>query len=180
MEEVLENGSISDCPIVELTTLELKNWARSKIISEKLSKKVYYNMTVIIRQSLDYLVELGELSVTPFNNFKINRSLFAPVEEKEAEYEIFNEVEEQQIKEYALKDFKRNKELTSALAVVANFSLGLRVGELVALKWKDLKDSYLYIRRMERPQHEQLPDGTWHYHLEVVKHTKSEAGSHTI
>lgn len=174
------NDAIIDRPVMELTTLELKNWARNKIISEKLTKKVYYNMTVIIRQSLDYLVELGELSVNPFANFKINSSLFTPVIEKEPEYEVFSEVEEQQIKDYALKDFERNEELTTALAVVLNFSLGLRVGELVALKWKDLKDSYLHIRRMEQKQYDQLPDGKWHYHNEVVEHTKSNAGYRTI
>ena len=175
-----ENDSISDRPIVELTTLELKNWARNKIISEKLSKKVYYNMTVIIRQSLEYLVELGELPANPFTNFKINRSLFTPIVEKEPEYEVFSEVKEQQIKEYALQDFARNEELTTALAVVLNFSLGLRVGELVALKWKDLRESYLHIRRMEQKQYEQLPEGKWHYHIEVVEHTKSDAGYRTI
>ena len=175
-----DNDSIVDRPIVELTTLELKNWARSKIISEQLNKKQYYNMAVIIRQSLDYLVELGELSANPFSNFKIKPSLFTPIVEKEAEYEVFNEVEEQQIKEFALKDFARNNELTGALAVVVNFSLGLRVGELVALKWKDLKDSYLHIRRMEQKQYEQMVDGKWHYHIEVVEHTKSNAGYRTI
>ena len=175
-----DNDSIADRPIVELTTLELKNWARNKIITEKLGKKQYYNMAVIIRQSLDYLVELGELSANPFNNFKIKPSLFTPVVEKEAEYEVFNEVEEQRIKEFALKDFARNDELTTALAVVINFSLGLRVGELVALKWKDIKDSYLHIRRMEQKQYEQTPDGKWHYHIEVVEHTKTDAGYRTI
>lgn len=44
-----ENDSIIDRPVMELTTLELKNWARNKIISEKLTKKLYYNMAVIIR-----------------------------------------------------------------------------------------------------------------------------------
>lgn len=175
-----ENDSIIDRPIVELTALELKSWARNKIISEKLTKKLYYNMTVIIRQSLEYLVELGELSSNPFSTFKINPSLFTPVVEKEAEYEVFSEVEEQQIKEHALQDFQRNTELTTALAVVLNFSLGLRVGELVALKWKDLKNSYLHIRRMEQKQYEQKPDGKWHYHIEVVEHTKSDAGYRTI
>ena len=61
-----------------------------------------------------------------------------------------------------------------------NFSLGLRVGELVALKWKDLKGAYLHIRRMEQKQYEQNPDGSWHYHIEVVEHTKSDAGYRTI
>ena len=107
-------------------------------------------------------------------------SLFTPVVEKEPEYEVFSEVEEQQIKEYALKDFERNTELTTALAVVLNFSLGLRVGELVALKWKDLKDSYLHIRRMEQKQYKEDTDGSWHYQIEVVEHTKSDASYRTI
>ena len=175
-----ENDSIIDRPIVEYTTLELKNWARGKIISEKLTKKVYYNMAVIIRQSLEYLVERGELMANPFSAFKINPSLFTPVEEKEAEYEVFSEEEEQRIKEYALQDFERNTELTTALAVVLNFSLGLRVGELVALKWKDLKGSYLHIRRMEQKQYEQSAEGKWHYDIDVVEHTKSDAGYRTI
>ena len=175
-----ENDSIIDRPIVEFTTLELKNWARGKIISEKLTKKVYYNMAVIIRQSLEYLVERGELTTNPFSAFKINPSLFTPVEEKEAEYEVFSEKEEQRIKEYALQDFERNTELTTALAVVLNFSLGLRVGELVALKWKDLKGSYLHIRRMEQKQYEQSEEKKWHYDIDVVEHTKSDAGYRTI
>jgi integrase len=175
-----ENDPIVDRPVKEFTTLELKNWARQKIISNKLNKKVYYNMAVIIRQSLDYLVELGELSSNPYKNFKIKSSLFTPIVEKEAEYEVFNEVEEQQIKEYALHEFERNKELTTALAVVLNFSLGLRVGELVALKWKDIKGIYLHIRRMEQKQYEQQSDGTWHYHIEVVEHTKTDAGYRVI
>ena len=175
-----ENDAIIDRPIVEMTTLELKNWARNKIIKEKLTKKLYYNMTVIIRQSLDYLVELEELSSNPFANFKIKTSLFTPVVAKEAEYEVFNEVEEQQIKALALEDFEKNPHSTSAIALIANFSLGLRVGELVALKWKDLKSPYLQIRRMEQKQYDKLEDGKWKCHLEVVEHTKSDAGYRTI
>lgn len=175
-----ENDEIVDRPIIEFTTLDLKNWARNKIIAEKLTKKHYYNMAVIIRQCLDYLVELGELDGNQFSNFKIHPTLFTPITPKEPEYEVFSETEEQQIKEYAQKDFIRNDELTSALAVVANFSLGLRVGELVALKWKDLKEPYLHIRRMEQKQYEQMPDGNWNYHIEVVEHTKSNAGYRTI
>ncbi len=159
--------------------MELKNWARKKIIAEKLTKKLYYNMSVIIRQSLEYLVELGELPSNPYTAFKINPSLFTPIVEKEPEYEMFNEVEEQQIKD-ALQDFERNTELTTALAVVLNFSLGLRFGELVALKWKDLKGSYLHIRRMEQKQYEQLDGEKWHYHIYVVAHIKSDAGYRTI
>ena len=33
---------------------------------------------------------------------------------------------------------------------------------------------------MEQKQYEQLPEGKWHYHMEVVEHTKSDAGYRTI
>lgn len=175
-----EHDPIVDRPIIELTTLELKNWARNKIITGKLTKKQYYNMAIIIRQSLEYLVELGELPSNHFAEFKINSSLFTPVIPKEAEQEVFTEAEEKKLKELAAAEFAEHPNRTAALAVLINFSLGLRVGELVALKWKDLKDSYLHIRRMEQKQYEQLENGKWKKHLEVVEHTKSDAGYRTL
>ena len=33
---------------------------------------------------------------------------------------------------------------------------------------------------MEQKQYEQMVDGKWHYHIEVVEHTKSNAGYRTI
>ena len=175
-----ENNPIVDRPVAEFTTLELKNWARNKIIAGKLTKKQYYNMAIIIRQSLEYLVELGELPTNHFAEFKINSSLFTPVIPKEAEQEVFIEDEEKKLKELAAAEFAEHPNRTAALAVLINFSLGLRVGELVALKWKDLKDSYLHIRRMEQKQYEQLEIGKWKKHLEVVEHTKSDAGYRTL
>ena len=74
----------------------------------------------------------------------------------DAEFEVFNEEEEHRLKELAQKEFTEHPNRIATLAVLINFSLGLRVGELVALKWKDLKDSYLYIRRMEQQQYEKL------------------------
>ncbi len=171
---------IIDRPVVEFTTLELKNWARSKIVAGHMTKKQYYNMAIIIRQSLDYLVELGELSTNPYANFKINPSLFTPAKHKEAEERVFIEDEEKQLKQIALKDFAEHPEHIGAAAVLINLSLGLRVSELVGLKWKDLKDGYLHIRRMEQKQWERHADGTWKSYLAVVEHTKSTAGVRTL
>ena len=171
---------IVDRPVVDLTALELKNWARNKIISCKMNKKQYYNMAVIIRQSLEYLVELGILPTNHYSEFKIKASLFTPTVPKYAEFEVFNEEEEHLLKELAQKEFAEHPNRIATLTVLINFSLGLRVGELVALKWKDLRDSYLYIRRMEQQQYEKLDNGKWKKHLEVVEHPKSDAGYRTL
>ena len=129
-----ENDPIVDRPVVEFTTLELKNWARNKIITGKRNKKQYYNMAIIIRQSLEYLVELGELPCNHFAEFKIKASLFTPVIPKEAQQEVFTEKEEKKLKALAAAEFAEHPNRTAALAVLINFSLGLRVGELVTLK----------------------------------------------
>ena len=88
------DDEIIDMPIIDLTTLDLKNWARNKIVSNHMTKKQYYNMAIIIRQSFDYLVELGDLPVNHFAEFKINASLFTPPKPKEAAERVFIEDEE--------------------------------------------------------------------------------------
>ena len=105
-------------------------------------------MALIIRQSLEYLVELEEIPANHYSEFKINASLFTPETPKEAEHEVFSEEEEKNFKALAQKGFEEHPDRIAPLAVLINFSLG----ELVALKWKDLKDSYLHIRRMEQKQ----------------------------
>ena len=55
---------------------------------------------------------------------------------------------------------------TAFLAVKLNFLLGLRVGELVALKWEDYSENHLHIVREE--VRNQITN-----HYEVVEHTKT-------
>ena len=43
-----------------------------------------------------------------------------------------------------------------------------------------LKSPYLHIRRMEQKQYDLLSDDTWKQRIEVVEHTKSDAGYRTI
>ena len=168
--------AIIDIPVINFTKQQLKTWAREKIIDNRMTKKQYYNMQVIIRQSLDYLVSIDKLSENPFRGFTINKNLFCPEQKKEHEEEVFSIEEEKAIKDLALDDFYNRSHRTACLLVVLNFSLGLRVGEIVALKWKDLKAPYLMIRRMEQRQYEISADNEWELQVTVVDHTKTENG----
>ena len=125
-------------------------------------------------------MELEEIPANHYSKFKINASLFTPETPKETEPEVFSEEEEKKFKALALKEFEEHPDRIAALAVIINFSLGLRVGELVALKWKDLIDSYLHIRRMEQKQFEKLENDKWQKSYTVVEHTKSDTGSGTL
>ena len=59
------------------------------------------------------------------------------------------------------------------MAVRLNFLLGLRVGELVALKWIDIEDNHLHITREEIRHQEK---GTY----EVVEHTKTHSDRYVL
>lgn len=67
------------------------------------------------------------------------------------------------------------------MLVLLNFQLGLRIGELVALKWEDINGNYITISRMETTSYnvsengEVIPNG-----YKVVPYVKSEAGYRNV
>lgn len=169
------NDPLIDVEIRTFTIPQLKKWARDKVRNNRMTKKQYYNMQIILRQSLDYLVESEELPSNPFKGFTMNPNLFVPTPVKAPEEEVFTPEEERQMKAIALKDFKENPKRTSYLLVPINFALGLRESELVSLQWKDLQPPYIYIRRMEVTGFKRHSDGSMQEYIEVVDRLKKNA-----
>ena len=69
--------------------------------------------------------------------------------------------------------------------ILLNFHLGLRIGELVALKWSDIEDDYIHIQRMEQTDYKIVnkDDGslfTQSNGYKVAEHTKSSAGDRFV
>ena len=68
--------------------------------------------------------------------------------------------------------------------VLLNFHLGLRIGELVALKWTDIEGDYLHVQRMEQTsfeftneENEVIANSTGYV---IVPHAKSDAGDRMV
>lgn len=83
------NDPIIDRPLVELSEYCLDTWAHSMIRENNLTKKQYYNMAIIIRQSLDLACKKGIVDSNSFNKFKVDYKLFRPVEKKADETQVF-------------------------------------------------------------------------------------------
>lgn len=176
-----------DDPIVHmdiksLSKAYLKEWALKKIRTRELTKTQYYNMSIIIRQCLDYAVDHELITVNPYNQFKVDGKLFRKVKKPMDESQVFLTSERPLIEEEAWNDY-REKNCTSALAIPLIFQIGVRVGELVALKESDISadGKYIHIQRMAQRQASQRPDGSWQFsNWKVVEHTKSSAGDRDI
>lgn len=176
------NDPIVDADIRTFTKASLKEWALIKIREKELVKTQYYNMSMIIRQCLDYAVDHELIPLNPYNQFTVDKKLLKKVKQPEDGTQVFLTNERPLIECEAWSDFKE-KGCTSALAIPLAFQLGVRLGELVAIKETDISPDgkYLHIQRMVQKQEQQRPDGSWYpARWEAVEHTKSSAGDRMI
>ena len=61
--------------------LMLDEWAHGLIKQYNMTKKQYYNVTVIIRQTLEYAVDLGIIESSPMADVRINGKRMFRIEE---------------------------------------------------------------------------------------------------
>ena len=177
-----EADPIIDKDITKFTKAYLKEWALSKIREKSLTKKQYYNMAVIIRHILEYAVENEWIPTNLYKSFKIEGKLFRKVKKPEDETQVFLITEQPMIEAEAWKDFYENG-YTTALAIPLAFQIGVRLGELTALKTTDLcrDGKYIHIQRMAQKVERQRPDGTWYpTSWATVDHVKSSAGDRYV
>lgn len=170
------NTLIINIPIINLRKLDLDNWAHDIIHRFDMTKKEYYNMAIIFRQSLDYAVEKDILPINPFNSFKIDSKLFRKFKKKPSNTQVFLTDEQPLIEDTAFQDFSESG-YTACLGIPLSRQLGTRIGEIVALEWNDINDEvqdYIHIQRMESKEEKQDEQGNWiPANIIVAEHTKS-------
>lgn len=173
---------IIDMDISKFTKAQLKEWALKKIRERDLTKKQYYNMALIIRHSLEYAVDHDLIEKNPYNEFKIDGKLFRKVKKPDDATQVFLTTERPLVEAEAWLDFHENG-YTTALAIPLAFQIGVRIGELTALKTTDLcrDGKYLHIQRMAQKLERQRPDGSWYPATwKIVEHAKSSAGDRYV
>lgn len=138
----------------------------NRIVKEyNLSRKEWCNAKTILNGMYEYAVRKKYLAENPMSKVQILVK-FKQIVRKTGKTETYNSEELAELNRFLDSMYEETQD-ASFLAVKVNFLLGLRVGELVALKWCDLCDnSHLHIVREEvRNQ----TDNSY----EVVEHTKT-------
>ena len=154
-------------PLNQLKKLDLDTWAHKLIKDNNMTKKQYYNATIIMRQSLDYAVALGIITENPFSAVHIDgKRMFRRVKKKADATQVYLKNEIEPIYKMAWKDFYRPNKLKNKLtplAILFQFQTGVRIGELCVVSYSDIEDDqHLHIQRMYR----------YETH-EVIEHTKN-------
>lgn len=183
------NQEIASKRVVDLTYLYLDGWIHKVIKENNMTKKQYYNMSIIIRQCLDYCCEkeVGIIESNPIDRVKISNKMFLKKKKPDRETQVYLQNEQRLIAEECVRRFNIRPWCTTPLAVLLNFQLGLRIGELAALKWPDWseKDSdYIHIQRQEVGDF-YLDESSGNVEMinngyKIVEYTKSDAGDRKV
>ena len=161
--------------------LYLNRWANSIVKNNDMDTKKYYLIVSVIKQLLEYAVDKKYICDNPFDRVRVNKKMFVHKKKPESEEQVFLVNERRMIAEAAKEKISSRPWCITPLMVLLNFQLGLRIGELVAIKWEDINGNYVTISRMETTTYEVteggevLPDG-----YKVVPYVKSEAGYRNV
>lgn len=156
---------------IDADTLEM--FIRQTIGQMELTNKAYANLRTLIIGIFKYAKrkKLTDLSIsTFFSDLQLSRKVFKQ-NPKDKRTEVFSE-EETEIIIAHLKDHPSLIHLGMLLC----FQTGLRVGELVALKFSDESNRTLHVQRQEI----KYKDDDGKTVVEVVEYTKTEAGNRHI
>ena len=173
------NDKIIDKPLSTLSVQELKDWAHKKINDHNFNKREYYNMAIIIKQCFAYAKDSGLIEENTWERVKINTKKLKKTQKKSNETQIYFLDEQQAIIEHAFELFNKNPRNITALTIPLIFVTGLRIGEVVALKYSDIDtvSNVIVVRKMESVIYDLDDEGNFTYMgKEVVEHAKTDAG----
>ena len=152
LEEPLSK-KLLETPVSKITSLMLREWAESLMKKHEPDTKKFSRMFSIINQCLEFASD-EDIAIVSENTWqkarkKLNKSLMSQSSTPSDESLVFTDEERKMIKTMVREDLvKYQKQSSSAgLQVLFLFETGLRIGECCGLKWSDVKNNRLYIRR---------------------------------
>lgn len=141
---------ITTRPLNEITGREIKIWLEELIANEQLTKHQYVQVKTVINQMLDYAVEVGYIDMSPLVGVKISTSRLRQERKRPSSSQVYSDSELQAIRDHAWKDFESRRNAVHQLAPLAllfMFVTGLRIGEACAVRWGDIDEHKLWVRR---------------------------------
>lgn len=166
----------SDFSMRKIKNIEAKEiipFLRKAIAKYSLTSKAYSNLRTLVYGIFKYAKEEEYISWSISHivgDMELSQRSFRKVI-KEDDEEVFNDDEISKL----IKEISLNPDMLN-LGIVLMFCTGIRVGELVALKWCDVTDNSIKIRRTEIS----YKGDNKKYVYEIREYPKTEASIRTV
>ena len=164
-KKYFEPSKLHNMKLKQIDSLLLETECNRIVREFNLARKEWTNIKTILLGMFEYATRKKYLTVNPMNDVKILVK-YRQVIKKTGKTQTFSTEELAELNRYLDAKYTETGD-AAFLAVSINFYLGLRVGELVALKWSDWEDeTTLHIVREEVREQE-------HNIRYVANHTKT-------
>lgn len=149
------SAQLIEMPASKITTLMLREWAESLLKKHyPVDRKKFSRMFTIMNQCMEYAVD-EDIGIVRENLWerakkKFNKDLIVSHPVAEDDTQVFTDEERLKLKEMIYQDLDRytGYHATSAgLQILFLFETALRIGECCGLKWTDIHDGRVYVRR---------------------------------
>ena len=175
-ERFYEGTQFAEILLVKLTKIDIDIFFNTIIEENELKPKAFYNMCGLLKQSLQYAIDAEYIDRNPYRT-KVNKKKFKANSKKPAEYEVYQSDEKELIIQEMERRLRNNPKNTAPLAIILDFELGTRKGEILAISESDIKDGWVHIHKQVVETFD-LTDMTKikSTGFEVVNYTKSSDG----
>ena len=112
-----------------------------------LSNKEWVNVKTILNGMFEFAKRMKYLTENPIENIRITVK-FRQIIKKTGKTQTYNTEEVAAINKYLDAKYSETGN-TAFMAIRVNFMMGLRVGELVSLKWNDIEGNQIHVVREE-------------------------------
>ena len=144
--------------------------------------KAFRNLCGILKQTFEYAVDIEYLEKSPYR-VKVNKKNIQHTRKKPSEKEVYTYDERQLLFEEMERRLECNPSNTIPLAIMLDFEIGVRIGELLAIRKPDIKNNKLHVCRQRIKSFRQVEDDDCTIKESgwvTVEYTKSDCGDRRI
>lgn len=150
-KKYVERRKIAIMPLSEITTIDIEEWAIDILTEFRMTAKSFNTHKIVVMNALVYAKRKGYIKENPWIKEELDykRLLSSPRRKPSSDMVFYPDEIESLFAEFE-RGYKANCN-SACIGLMINFDLGLRIGELCALKWMDIdwKNETVFIHRME-------------------------------
>lgn len=171
-----DNSLLIDKKFSDIDEDDLEEFIKVSIYENQLTAKAWSNLRLLLNGMFKYAkkYKLTAISISSFiNDLDLAKKAFARKKKKSQDEEVFTDKEASLIINYILS----KKCTLIELGILLDFETGLRLGELAALEFSDIKHNAIEVRKTEISFKD--PD-TRKKVVTIRNYPKSEAGERSV
>ena len=180
-EKFIKNSHLAAIPLEKITIDDGYDFVLHCLkVKPDLRKKYWDNISTTLNLMFQYAIDRGLIERNPLINVRPKSDLFAPPKKTRDGDTVFTRIEQAKVCQLAEEDAMEQHNALP-LGVLLLFNLGLRDGELCALKWRDIEQDHRgkYIHVQREMVAKVLPDGK-HDGNKIIEHCKTPAGDRRL